>query len=412
MKYQLVGRNFLYRFLIIFVPLFVILVPFEFQVLPSTGKLLSSTMGNGMAWLWGNEFPYMGQLESDTSGLYFLFLTVVILSCSTALVWTLLSRNKPISERLQYGITTFCAYYVALQFLNYGFDKLFKTQFYLPEPNTLFTPMGMLSKDILYWSVMGSSYSYTFFGGIMEVIPAVLLLFKRTRRLGAVLAFFVACNILMINVGFDISVKLYATFLFLMSLFVAFPGLKACVALLVLNKKPQLQQFPSLWNNKKQLIFYRSIKTFVVGIILVEVLFGHIINNNFNDDQATRPFLHGAYEVEYLAKTDRVEKIKRLFIHRKGYLITQGLDGTMTDFRLCFDWNEQAFQLESPTGHKDILHLQIQENPWCFMLKGSLKGERVYMKAWPIDLTDLPLLQDDFHFFVDEYLVSQTKVTR
>jgi len=41
--------------------------------------------------------------------------------------------------------------------LNYGTDKLFLEQFYKPDANILFTPLGFLDSDILFWS------KYSFF---------------------------------------------------------------------------------------------------------------------------------------------------------------------------------------------------------------------------------------------------------
>ena len=102
---------------------------------------------------------------------------------------------------------------LAFFLLRYGFDKLFKHQFYLPEPNTLYTPVGLLSKDILFWTSMGTSHSYNVFMGLIEIIPAFLLFFKRTRMLGGLISFAVLLNVLMINIGFDITVKILSSFL-------------------------------------------------------------------------------------------------------------------------------------------------------------------------------------------------------
>jgi hypothetical protein len=93
----------------------------------------------------------------------------------------------------------------------------------LPEPNLLFTPLGQLDKDILYWSTMGSSYGYNLFLGCTELLTGVLLFFRKTRAIGALAAVFICANIVAVNFSFDISVKLLSSFLLLLSLFIAIP---------------------------------------------------------------------------------------------------------------------------------------------------------------------------------------------
>src|SRR5205085_9499653 len=110
-------------------------------------------------------------------------------------------------------------YYLCLQLLKYGVDKIFKNQFYLPEPNTLFTPAGMLDKDILYWSTMGTSYGYNIFLGSLEIAAALFILIKRTRLIGLLLSLGILINVTEVNFGFDISVKLFSLFLLFFNLY-------------------------------------------------------------------------------------------------------------------------------------------------------------------------------------------------
>lgn len=84
--------------------------------------------------------------------------------------------------------------YLALILFKYGFDKVFKAQFYLPEPNILFTRFGDLDKDILFWSTMGTSYSYSIILGFIEIGVALLLLISRTKKIGAIFSVFYFAN--------------------------------------------------------------------------------------------------------------------------------------------------------------------------------------------------------------------------
>jgi hypothetical protein len=69
----------------------------------------------------------------------------------------------------------------------------------------------------LSWLFIGYSDSYQFFSGLMEVIAAVLLFFRRTSALGAVASASVFANVAMLNLSYDIPVKIYSIHLFIYS---------------------------------------------------------------------------------------------------------------------------------------------------------------------------------------------------
>ena len=153
----------------------------------------------------------------------------------------------------------------------YGFNKVFKIQFYIPEPNTLYTPLGQLSKDILFWSSMGSSHSYNLFMGLVEILPALFLLFRRTRMLGAVISFTVLLNVLMINFGFDISVKILSSFLLFLSLVILAPYAKKLFSFFfqVNNKVPSSTLSFEVEKTKKLIIFKSCIICCIIHFIII-----------------------------------------------------------------------------------------------------------------------------------------------
>ena len=94
-------------------------------------------------------------ISSDSVGMYAMLFVLVAVAI---LLSILLRFNK---KWLDNRATIFAifglifTYYLSSRMFIYGFDKIFKSQFYLPEPNTLYTPVGYLSKDVLYWTSMG-----------------------------------------------------------------------------------------------------------------------------------------------------------------------------------------------------------------------------------------------------------------
>jgi hypothetical protein len=123
--------------------------------------------------------------------------------------------------------------YLFWSMLGYGAVKVLKSQF--PEPNALWLDeaLGDMSPMRLLWAFMGHSTSYTVFTGLAELLAGVMVLFHRTRLLGALLLTAIMANLLMLNLSYDVPVKLGSAHLLVMAAFVAWPDRGRLRALLV-----------------------------------------------------------------------------------------------------------------------------------------------------------------------------------
>lgn len=222
-------KDYIYQIILLFALLGIVFIPFSFQYLTiqsEVTKFLFENLISYTAAKMGNILIVNPEISSDSSTLYLLFFILFLIAVITVSILSFFDFWKTYKGSIFKLIQLVITYYLACVMLKYGFDKIFKSQFYLPEPNTLYTPLGMLDKDILFWSTMGTSYSYNIFMGLMEVIPALMLLYYRTRILGLFILSGILLNVVFINFGFDISVKLYSTFLLLLCLLLLFPFLK------------------------------------------------------------------------------------------------------------------------------------------------------------------------------------------
>jgi hypothetical protein len=96
------------------------------------------------------------------------------------------------------------------------------------------------------WSFMSASIPYIVFAGLCEITPAVLLLFRRTTILGTLTAFGVLLNVVMLNVCYDVPVKLYSTNLLLMAIFLATPDVRRLTRVLLLDRRADPSSLPQI----------------------------------------------------------------------------------------------------------------------------------------------------------------------
>uniref|UniRef100_UPI003751136D hypothetical protein n=1 Tax=Flavobacterium sp. TaxID=239 RepID=UPI003751136D len=305
------------------------------------------------------------------------------------------------TDKLVYTSRIFSCYYIAFILLEYGFNKVFKAQFYLPEPNILYTPFGNLTKDILYWSTLGTSHSYSLFMGIIEVLVAILILYKPTRILGLLMASAIFINVVLINFGFDISVKTFSIFLLSASIFAVFPYLKTLINFLVFHNTEQL-----LINNQtiiRNTFIKTWIKFSVIGLFFIQILYPYFITQNFNDDTFKRPFLHGAYQViQVISEKDTLNQsnfpIKNIFIHRKNYIIFQSSNNEMTDYHFEINTEKTSILLQDYKKNKISVPFKFSEKDSTFNI--HFKKFIIFTKA--INWKKLPALQNQTHYTIDQ----------
>jgi len=336
--------------------------------------------------------------SSDTIAFNILICLLVALALIIAI---LLYRFKSGTNIIERWFPSISAWYLALVLLKYGFDKVFKHQFYLPEPNILYSNFGSLNKDILYWSTMGLSRTYSVITGSAEVLTALLLMIKRTRIAGFCLAIVVLANIVLINFSFDISVKTFSLFLLAVALFNLLPYIKILYSFFIRRQQVQL---PAVAQHKTILV--KWISWLPCALIVLYVLIPYLEEGNFNDDRAARPLLHGAYNIRnFVIDGDTLKKdnfpYTRFFIHRKNYLILQEWDGAMLDYFFDADPINRQLTLRDYSKHT------IKVNYNYTKTKGILKLMFVNKGKWIIEgdtlpIKTLPALQDGVHYTIDE----------
>lgn len=95
-------------------------------------------------------------------------------------------------------------YWLAFMISLYGYAKILRTQF-APQFTRNDTPVGHLSGFQLTWTYFGHSYTFAAILALLQIGGSILLLFRRTTLLGAVILLPVMVNIVLINLFYKID---------------------------------------------------------------------------------------------------------------------------------------------------------------------------------------------------------------
>jgi hypothetical protein len=266
-----------FRFVFCYLALYI--WPFPFQYIPFLGYALMpfhtvlSSFVDGVAGpaLFGDAYnvfnPNTG--SGDTSYRYTqscLFLVAALAAC---LIWTVLERKRTSYKTLSVIFDTTLRFYLAATLFDYGFIKVFPLQFPAPGTARLAQSYGESSPMGLLWTFMGSSKLYSLFTGMGEVTAGVLLLFRRTKLLGAALSAFVFLHVFVLNLAYDVPVKLFSLHLLLISIYVAAPIVKKFTGMPAPNDPTLRELVWPKWNSKKAkwiIIGIKCLLIFYIGI--------------------------------------------------------------------------------------------------------------------------------------------------
>lgn len=379
----------------VWILLFAVFLPFSYSFFPLLGIDLTNGFSSLSEWIASDVFGVKLFAATTTSDSVAQFVqTGILLILAFGFGFLLQNQNRFTPIQINQFLHTASAYILSFFLLKYGVDKLFQFQFYAPEPNTLFTPLGMLSKDILFWSSMGTSSSYNTFMGLLEIIPAFLLLHHRTRLLGGLIALGVLVNVLAINFSFDITVKLLSMYLVLTSIYVISPFLKKLYAFFILQVESSLKSEKRIQLKPNIRLMVKSL---VIGLLFTEVLFSYVQMGSFNGRTVSKITHYGSYEIlDWEPEILGYKHLRRIHIHNKGYLILEDENGNFVDLpiRIAPD--------NSIIVRKENTQIRVAKEGSKVDFYVLKKGEvDEILSTEKIKIVQLPARDDGFHWTVD-----------
>jgi hypothetical protein len=247
--------------------------------------------------------------SGDTSWAYaqlWLYLSLAVVAC---IVWSVADRRRPNYERALYWLRLVVRYYIAAAALSYGIIKLYALQMPFPTLSQLSTPLGDLLPMRFSWLFIGYSVPYQFFSGAMETIAGLLLLYRRTVTAGLFAATGAFLNVVMINLSYDVPVKLFASHLLFASLFMLALDAPRLVNFLVLNRPtPATTAYEPVFTAPWQRWGARAVWVFFVWQILVSPWnSARTRYQQVNASPVQGPIKVGVYAVRhYVVNTDTI----------------------------------------------------------------------------------------------------------
>jgi uncharacterized membrane protein YphA (DoxX/SURF4 family) len=262
---------------------------------------------------------------------------VLIAAIAAAIIWTLVDREKREHRRLAAWLSVLVRFALAMEMVAYGLSKVFPVQFggriglfALVSPLGFFTPQGLL------WSFMGFSRLYTVFAGLGEFIGAILVCFRRTATFGALLLSAILANVLVMNVAYDVPVKLTAANLLILAILIAGYDWRRIVDGFFRQRATRPPDLPPLFRSPRaNVIAGRFGPVLVLGLFCFNSMTDEVLPEGRENKALTEATaLFGIYDVDSDSVADAVASPPedprgwhRIVLERYGQVLVQTRNG-------------------------------------------------------------------------------------
>jgi hypothetical protein len=406
-------RKILFRFAFSYLVLYLLKTFLSLLALASPGEAVARTYQKAWAaavpWvarqLFHAEAPVRITGSGDTVFGFVQVFCYLVLAAAAALVWTLLDRNRPNYARLYEGLKVYVRFGLAVNMITYGGLKIIPSQFPPPSLDRLMQPFGDASPMGLLWTFMGASAPYTIFAGLTEWLGGVLLIFRRTALLGALLCIGALTNVVMLNYCYDVPVKLLSSHLLAMAIFLAAPELRRLANLFVLNRPvapaPDPQLLRRRWLRRSALAFQ---VLFAAGFSIHMI---HSAQGLLATYESDRSPLRGAWNVDQLqvdapagppAGAESLQW-KRLIFDYSEALAIQLTSDSRRRYGLKLDAAKKTLALtkrDDPAWKAALAYRQPA--PDRLLVEGTFDGRKVRASLHRIEEPKFLLITRGFHW--------------
>lgn len=353
------------------------------------------------------NFEVSGYGSGDNTYAYITLFVNFVLAIVVTAIWTILQKKrKEYNIFLYWFLVTLRVFLIATMFL-YGFVKIFQIQFQEPSFVKLLQPLGEYSPMGLAWTYMGFSKGFGMFAGIMEILGGVLLIWRRTATLGAFIVIGVMTQVAMMNLMFDIPVKLFSIHLIVIAGVIFMTDIKRFTAVFIKNKPAESYDFYYPINTKSFHKTTRNLKLILLPIILVVGCILSYLGNLNISDVNHRPELYGIWETKtFVRNNDTVPPLvtdshrwRYLLIERKDKAIVKTMTDKLVNHTFITDTLDNRISVYSQYGIKDSLNFQYTlENSKYLKLFGTLENDSLVITLIKKDLNKYPLKSRGFRW--------------
>jgi hypothetical protein len=364
-------------------------------------------------WVATHVIGFQGTLQIETTGSgdktydYALVLSLLMLTVVVTLVWSFVDRQRVSYVGLQKWFRLFMRFSLASTMATYGVVKVIPLQMSAPTLTRLLEPFGNMSPMGVLWASIGASKSYEMFAGTAELTAAILLFIPGLTTLGAMVCFAVVTQVFVLNMTYDVPVKLFSFQLLVMCVVLLAPDARRLVNFLILNRAADASTEPALFNSRRamriaivaQLVF----AAYVVGVDF----YGATLQLKTRGAEVPKPALYGIWDVDQMTIDGHTrsplvtdyDRWRRVVVSVLDRMAFQRMDSSFVNYGVKIDMASKTWTLSKPNDKSWSAKFTFQQPaPDRLILDGTMDGHAIRMDTRLMDHSKLLLVSRGFHW--------------
>jgi hypothetical protein len=401
--------------------MFFSLFPWPWGGVPGPGQI--PALRTFTAWVATDVFKFPKPLtllsgSGDKPYDYAFVAVLLVFSVVVTALWSILDRRRPSYVGFHKWFRVFLRFGLGGTMVTYGMIKAFPMQMPYPNLTRLLEPYGHFSLMGVLWAKIGASPAYESFTGLVELTAGILLFVPGLTTLGALLALATTTQVFMLNMTYDVPVKLFSLQLMLISLFLLAPDARRLFDAVVLGRAAGASTVPPLARTRR----WRAI---AIGaqLAMAAWIVGVSFNANFQRFKtsglnAPKPPLYGIWIVDRMT-IDGVERaplvtdydrFRRVVIQSGVSMSLQRMDDTFAPYGTKVDPAAKTIALTKSTSppltpNPNLVpagQLTFQQPASDrLILDGQIDGRKVRMEMTSYDRGNFRLVQGKFRWVQD-----------
>lgn len=338
----------------------------------------------------------------------FCLLAIALL---VTVLWSWLDRKRRNYGALHKWFYLFVRFAVGSTMFAYGFDKAIPLQMPYPFLIRLLQPFGNFSPMGVLWASVGASPAYEIFAGCAEILGGLLVLIPRTVTLGALVCLVDMTQVFMLNMTYDVPVKLFSFHMILLCIFLLGPQAARLSDFFFSDSLVSAPKANPLFRTPKPNHFALIAQFIFIGYLVVTNLYGARKGWKEYGGGAPRSALYGIWDVDEFSIDGQIRapllsdtsRWRRMVFQIPESVNCQMMDDSFHRYRVALDPKENSLSLTETNGQEPKGKFKFQRpGPDQLLLDGAMDGHSIHVRLQIMDPEKLLLVSRGFHW-IQEY---------
>ncbi|MFZ3342312.1 MAG: hypothetical protein WA213_15615 [Terriglobales bacterium] len=354
---------------------------------------------------------YTGSGSGDKTFDWVMAFFLLVFSIIATVVWSALDSRRENYAILYKWFRLFVRFALASQMIGYGIDKVVPLQMPYPYLTRLLEPFGNFSPMGVLWQSVGAAPGFESYVGCAETLAGVLLIFPRTTMLGALIALCDMTHVFMLNMTYDVPVKLFSFHLMLMALFLLAPDFQRLVDFLFRGCAVAPSANPELFKSRRANRFAFAVQVAFGLWMIGSSLYGARGAWRAYGGGRPKSALYGIWNIDELSIDGQLrsplmtdyDRFRRAVFDFPDRMAFQRMDGTFAYFAASINLGDKTLVLTKGSDKNWKSNLTFQ-HPAAdqLILDGQMDNHKMHMQLHLVDRDKFLLVNRGFHW-IQEY---------